>query len=59
MTVEVQIDTFSYLKYIIYNGRVVIDVYGEEKEQLTIGALIEMFYKEAGNDAIAPEMLLY
>lgn len=40
-------------------GRVVVDIADEEKANLTVPELIELFHKEAGTEVFADEMLLY
>lgn len=40
-------------------GRVVIDVSGEEKEKLTVLELVELFNRESGKEIMTDEMLLY
>ena len=42
----------------MYEGRVVIDVSGEEKRKLTVEALLDMFSKVSGSDEADDTMLL-
>ena len=42
----------------MYEGRVVIDVSGEEKQKLTVEALLDMFSKVSGSDEADDTMLL-
>ena len=42
----------------MYNGRVVIDVKGEEKKKLTVEKLLEMFAKVSGSDEADDTLLL-
>ncbi len=39
-------------------GRIVVDVSGEEKRQLTVSDLVNLFHKEAGKEMQTDEMLL-
>lgn len=39
-------------------GRIVIDISGDEKEQLTVPELIDLFHKEAGKVLLSDQMLL-
>ena len=42
----------------MYNGRIVIDVSGEEKEKLTVPQLLELFGKVSGSDEADDTLLL-
>jgi len=42
----------------MYNGRVVIDVAGEEKKKLTVPQLLELFSKVSGSDEASDKLLL-
>ena len=42
----------------MHNGRIVIDVSGEEKKNLTVSQLLELFSKVSGGDAASDRMLL-
>ena len=42
----------------MYEGRVVIDVSGEEKQKLTVEALLDMFSKVSGSDEADDKLLL-
>ena len=42
----------------MYNGRVVIDVSGEEKKKLTVPQLLELFNKVSGSDEADDKLLL-
>ena len=42
----------------MYNGRVVIDVAGEEKKKLTVPQLLELFSKASGSNEASDKMLL-
>ncbi|WP_295583110.1 ABC transporter ATP-binding protein [uncultured Oscillibacter sp.] len=42
----------------MYNGRVVIDVSGEEKKKLTVPQLLELFSKVSGSDEADDKLLL-
>ena len=42
----------------MHNGRIVIDVSGEEKKNLTVSQLLELFSKVSGADAASDRMLL-
>ena len=34
----------------LHEGRVILDISGEEKEKLTVAELLEMFSKASGNE---------
>ena len=40
-------------------GRVVVDVAGEEKTNLTVPELVNLFHRKAGKDIVTDEMLLF
>ncbi len=42
----------------LYNGRIVIDVSGEEKKRLTVPQLLELFSKVSGSDEADDKLLL-
>ena len=42
----------------MYEGRIVIDVSGEEKRKLTVPQLLELFSKVSGSDEADDKMLL-
>ena len=42
----------------LYEGRVVIDVSGEEKKRLTVPQLLELFSKVSGSDEANDKLLL-
>ena len=42
----------------MYNGRIVIDVAGEEKKKLTVPQLLELFSKVSGSDEAGDKLLL-
>ena len=42
----------------MYNGRVVVDVSGEEKKKLTVEQLMELFSKASGSDEANDKLLL-
>ena len=42
----------------MYEGRIVIDVAGEEKKKLTVPQLLELFSKVSGSDEADDKMLL-
>ena len=42
----------------MYNGRIVIDVAGEEKKKLTVPQLLELFSKVSGSDEASDKLLL-
>ena len=42
----------------MYDGRIVIDVSGEEKKKLTVPQLLELFNKASGSDEAADKLLL-
>ena len=42
----------------MYDGRIVIDVSGEEKKQLTVPQLLELFNKVSGSDEADDKLLL-
>ena len=42
----------------LYNGRIVIDVSGEEKKKLTVPQLLELFSKVSGSDEADDKLLL-
>jgi putative ABC transport system ATP-binding protein len=42
----------------MYNGRIVIDVSGEEKKRLTVPQLLELFNKVSGSDEADDKLLL-
>ena len=42
----------------MYDGRIVIDVSGEEKKKLTVPQLLELFSKVSGSDEAADKLLL-
>ena len=42
----------------MYNGRVVIDVAGEEKKKLTVPQLLDLFSKVSGSDEASDKLLL-
>ena len=42
----------------MYDGRVVIDISGVEKQQLTVEKLLEMFSQVSGSDAANDKLLL-
>ena len=42
----------------MYNGRIVIDVSGEEKKKLTVPQLLELFSKVSGSDEADDKLLL-
>ena len=42
----------------MYEGRIVIDVSGEEKKKLTVPQLLELFSKVSGSDEADDKMLL-
>ncbi len=42
----------------MFNGRIVVDVAGEEKRQLTVPQLLELFEKASGSDEADDTLLL-
>ena len=42
----------------MYKGRIVIDVSGEEKKKLTVPELLELFSKVSGSDEADDKLLL-
>ena len=42
----------------MYEGRIVIDVSGEEKKKLTVPQLLELFSKVSGSDEADDKLLL-
>ena len=42
----------------MYNGRIVIDVAGEEKKKLTVSQLLDLFSKVSGSDEASDKLLL-
>ena len=42
----------------MYEGRIVIDVSGEEKRKLTVPQLLELFNKVSGSDEADDKLLL-
>ena len=42
----------------MYDGRIAIDVAGEEKQKLTVEGLLEMFSKVSGSDEADDKLLL-
>ena len=42
----------------MYEGRIVIDVKGEEKKNLTVPQLLELFSKVSGSDEADDKLLL-
>ena len=42
----------------MYSGRVVIDVSGEEKKKLTVPQLLELFNQASGSDEADDKLLL-
>ena len=42
----------------MYDGRIVIDVSGEEKKKLTVPQLLELFSKVSGSDEADDKLLL-
>jgi putative ABC transport system ATP-binding protein len=53
-------DAIAYGNRLImmYNGRVVVDVSGEEKKKLTVEQLMELFSKASGSDEANDKLLL-
>ena len=42
----------------MYDGRIVVDVSGEEKKKLTVPQLLELFGKASGSDEADDKLLL-
>ena len=42
----------------MYNGKIVIDVAGEDKKKLTVPQLLELFSKVSGSDEASDKLLL-
>ena len=42
----------------MHNGRVAVDVSGEEKKKLTVEALLERFSESAGSDEVSDRLVL-
>ena len=42
----------------MYDGRVVVDVSGEEKKKLTVEQLLSLFSKASGSDEVSDKLLL-
>ena len=42
----------------LHSGRVILDVYGEEKGAMTVDDLLEQFYKVRGEEFVSDRMLL-
>ena len=53
-------DAIAYGNRLImmYNGRIVVDVQGEEKKQLTVEQLLNLFSKASGSDEADDKLLL-
>ncbi|MBO5892098.1 MAG: ABC transporter ATP-binding protein [Oscillospiraceae bacterium] len=53
-------DAIAYGNRLImmHNGRIVVDVSGEEKKQLTVEQLLDLFSKASGSDEVNDKMLL-
>jgi len=54
-------DAIAYGNRLImmYNGNIVIDISGEEKEKLTVPQLLELFSKVSGSDEANDKLLLF
>ena len=42
----------------LYNGRIVVDVSGEEKKKLTVSQLLDLFSRASGSDEADDKLLL-
>ena len=53
-------DAIAYGNRLImmYDGRIVVDVSGEAKKQLTVEQLLELFSKASGSDEVNDKMIL-
>ena len=43
---------------IVHEGHVVVDIKGEEKKDLTVAKLLELFKKNSGSNIINDDMML-
>ena len=50
--------TYGNRLIMMYNGRIVVDVSGEEKKQLTVEQLLSLFSKASGSDEADDKLLL-
>lgn len=50
--------TYGNRLIMMYNGRIVVDVSGEEKKKLTVQQLLDMFTKVSGSDEANDKLLL-
>ena len=50
--------TYGNRLIMMYNGRIVVDVSGEEKKKLTVEQLLELFSKASGSDEVNDKLLL-
>ena len=50
--------TYGNRLIMMYNGHIVVDVSGEEKKQLTVEQLLELFSRASGSDEANDKMLL-
>ncbi len=42
----------------LYNGRIIIDISGQEKQNLDVSDLLKMFEKASGDEMVNDRMLL-
>jgi hypothetical protein len=42
----------------MYNGYIVVDVFGEEKRNLTVAQLLNLFSQTSGSDAVDDKLVL-
>lgn len=50
--------TYGNRLVMMYDGRIVVDVSGEEKKKLTVEQLLELFSKASGSDEVNDKLLL-
>ena len=50
--------TYGNRLIMMYDGRIVVDVSGEEKKKLTVEQLLELFSKASGSDEVNDKLLL-
>jgi len=50
--------TYGNRLIMMYDGRIVVDVSGEEKKKLTVEQLLALFSKASGSDEVNDKLLL-
>ena len=50
--------TYGNRLIMLYDGRVVVDIKGEEKKKLTVEQLLNLFSKASGSDEVDDKLLL-